>query len=226
MRDFTHKAMIFCMMILLVTGVTGCMNNKVSAVDKMVAYMNEKYDDHFEYSAPFGGRTGGTAIQIMVVSEKFPDADIIVTYSPNLDKYSDNYTNYKYEQVTFEILKEILSNVLETEFLLTYKASLLPSSDFSDETTVETYISQIGSYIQFVAIVDKDYQIEDKDVFLDKLEAELEKHSILAQGRIYFAQTASQFTEFEKLDSDALDAMPRLYFTMTTTGQFNSAQWR
>ena len=226
MRGFVHKSILCFMMIFLLTGVTGCMNNKESVVDKMVAYMNEKYDDHFEYSAPFGGGTGGTASQIMVTSEKFPDADIIVTYSPNSDKYSDNYVNYKYEQATFELLEEILGNVLKVDFLLTYKASLLTSSDFTDETTFETYISQIGSYIQFVAIVDKDYQIENQDAFLDKFEAEFAKHDILAQGRIYFAQTASQFAEFARLDSDALDDMPRLYFTMTTTGQFNSAQWR
>ena len=52
MRGFVHKSILCFMMIFLLTGVTGCMNNKESVVDKLVAYMNEKYDDHFEYSAP------------------------------------------------------------------------------------------------------------------------------------------------------------------------------
>lgn len=198
-----------------------------SLADQMVNHMNEKYEDHFTYSAPFGGGTGGTARQILVTSEKYPDAEIVVTYSPEDDSYSDNYVEHKYEQQTYELLEEILSSAVKTDILLHYKVGYHGTTDFfSNETTFEEYVSNVESRIRFVAIVKEDYVIGDREEFLQILEKEFSKHHMLAHGQLYFAGNSSQFVNFSQLDVDILETMLWLRFRVSSDGTFSIIEWR
>ena len=138
MRGFAHKAILCFMMIFLLTGVTGCMNNKESVVDKMVSYMNEKYDDHFEYSAPFGGGPDATSTHIIVSSEKYPEAEIWVEYytKDSNEIFADNYVSYKYEEQTRNALQNLLEDVFDSEIKLRYGVGSKGSvNDFTNNTS-------------------------------------------------------------------------------------------
>ena len=207
-------------------GVTGCMRRE-SLADQMVNYMNEKYEDRFTYSAPFGGGTGGSARQILVTSEKYPDAEIVVTYSSEAESYSDNYVEHKYEQQTYELLEEVLSGAVQTEVLLTYEVGYHGTTDnFSEETTFEEYVSDFDALIQFIAVIKEDCELNDRDEFVQILQNKFSEHQLLAQGRLYFAEESSQFLKFGQLDLDVRRKLLQLNICMTSAGIFDTAEWR
>ena len=75
------------------------------SVRKIIDYMNNKYeDDKFHYASSAGSSS------VLMSSDKFPDARILVLYSRDngADSFADNYLYYKYEEQFTQLIEEIL----------------------------------------------------------------------------------------------------------------------
>lgn len=226
MRRYTSKVIFVCMMIIFMMGATGCMK-KESAADKMVAYMNEKYDDHFEYYAPFGGGPGATTTQIIVKSVKFPDAEIWVEYytGEGGDVFADNYVSYKYEEQTRETLQELLNDVFHEDVKLRYSVGTNGTiNDFTNETTFEEYASNPASFIGFRAFV-----LDDGSAISfaeNELKAAIEDSGFVISGSIFVTNDTAYFDKAFDMSAKELSQIEQLQITMNAPCSFLMYKWR
>ena len=222
------KVISIYLALFLLLGVSGCMTNQ-SYKEKMLAYMNAKYDDIFEYYAPFGGGAGATSTQIIVKSEKLPEAQIWVEYftSDGKEVFADNYVEYKYEAQAYNMLKSLLEGVFECEVFLSFGVGSRGSvNDFTGRTTFEEYIASPEAHLGFNAVVSTGRTaLEDADV--EKLlAAAFIGAGMVADGDIYFAVDDDTCEALEKLTRDQRHSMRRLIYTMSSLTGFDSCQWR
>lgn len=227
MRGFVHKSILCFMMIFLLTGVTGCMNNKESVVDKMVAYMNEKYDDHFEYSAPFGGGPDATSTQIIVTSEKCPEAEIWVEYytRDSNEIFADNYVSYKYEEQTRNALQNLLEDVFDSEIKLRYGVGSKGSvNDFTNNTSFNEFISNPASYVRFSAFVFDNgtgISIAEKE-----LKQAIEDSGFVISGLLYITSDEMEFEKAFELSDAELSKISKMQVIMDAPCSFLTYEWR
>ena len=88
-------------------------NNKENINDAALAYMEQKYGEIFEYSAPYGNSMTGTH-QLLVKCARFPDQDILVrieNYKREDKVFLDNYLAVKYREDTIEFLSDCANQV-------------------------------------------------------------------------------------------------------------------
>lgn len=227
MRGFAHKAILCFMMIFLLTGVTGCMNNKESVVDKMVAYMNKKYDDHFEYSAPFGGGPDSTSTQIIVTSEKYPEAEIWVEYytKDSNEIFADNYVSYKYEEQTRELLQTLLNDVFHSNVKLQYGVGTKGTvNNFTDRTSFEEYASSPASRIGFRAFVMDDGMAIS--IAENELKEAIENSGFVLSGLIFITDDATCFETAFDLSPKELSQVMQMQISMDAPLSFLMYEWR
>lgn len=203
--------------------------NRNSTVDKMVAYMNNKYDDHFEYSAPFGGGPGATSKQIIVSSEQYPEARVWVQYyeQDGQEVFTDNYIDYKYEEQTRVFLQDLLEQVFQSRVVLRYDIGTSGTvNDFNDGTTFETYISDIRSDIGFQACVLLERDDFSTLEFEKKLKEAIKSTGLIAFGTIYFTEDAEIYAQFLGLSQKTRAQLDRLRLDMDGPNSFRSVEWR
>lgn len=81
-------------------------NNQQNINDTALAYMEQKYGEKFEYSAPYGNSMTGTH-QLLVKCDKFPEQNILVrieNYKREDKIFLDNYLAVKYHDDTTDFL--------------------------------------------------------------------------------------------------------------------------
>lgn len=226
MRHLASKIFFLCLMTFLVIGVAGCMN-KESVVDKMVAYMNEKYDDHFGYSAPFGGGPDATSTQIIVRSEKYPNAQIWVEYYTEDGKeiFADNYVSYKYEEQTRNTLQVLLKDVFHNDIKLRYSVGTKGTiNSFTNDTSFEEYVSNPASYIGFRAFV-----LDDGSCISlaeNELKSAIDESGMIISGLIFITDDAAFFEKAFDLPSKDLSQINQLQISMDAPRSFLMYEWR
>ena len=112
------KYIVLVVTTLILTGLAGCSmtKNRYNHYG-VVKYLENKYDDKFEYSETYGGTLfdSDSWKKFICTSEKYPGKHILVIYDVNHDAYHDNYFEIKYAHhdadTTFEeyIAEENLS---------------------------------------------------------------------------------------------------------------------
>jgi hypothetical protein len=220
------KALVVVVILLITLNGVSC----VSKTDKLIAYMNEKYDDNFTYAAPFGGGAGASSLQVNVRSEKLQNDEIWVEYyeKDGEEIFADDYIARKYEAQTKEFLYETLKSALGCEVIVSYGVGTKGSRNpFTNDTSFADYIATEASYIGFLATVSPTYKLSDREETKQKIEAAFAKNGFVADGDIYFAEEEAQFADAAYvLPMKVLDAMPRLIFEMNETQAFSSYKWR
>ena len=220
-----EKAILICLaMSMLALGCAGCIGKR-SSKDKMLDYMDLKYDDHFEYVAPFGGGPGATSKQILVKSEKFPDAQIWVQYSEQDGReiFFDNYNDYRYESLVRERLLSLLQDAFHSDVELAYSVGMKGSANnFNQNTTIEDYLQskRIG-FQAFVLVRDR----IDESEMTNNLKRAIEDSGMTVYGSIYFTDDASVFEQAFDLPHKDLNRMEQLQFSMDTLGSFHRLEW-
>lgn len=197
------KISILILTVILMIGVSGCMNinkqenefkgiNKSKTVhEKMVAYMNERYDDTFTFNAPFGGSVGIDSTQITVKSEKYPNEKIWVEYvvENGEEYYYDNYIDYKYENETREYLLEIMREIFDgSNVVVKYDVdSGGTKNEYDESTTFNQYIKGESTPIVFSAYIDADIGEQDKAGVIHLITAKfVDELNMKVIGDIYF----------------------------------------
>jgi hypothetical protein len=229
------RGFVVCLVLgVLLVGVGGC--SRVldggagdGATEKMLAYMHAKYDDRFEFVSPFGGGVSkSTASQIVVRSEKFPDASIHVFHDvrDGEDVFEDNYVEIRYEDETRAALEEILRGAFSgKDVLVEYSVgSGHLSAAFTDETTFEEYAGSRAVLIGFSARV----AVGDSEVDRAAVEAALEQafvaRGVVASGSVSFVTDVSRpLEEFNTIE--LLDSFVRLDIEMSKPDGFDTCVW-
>ncbi len=207
--------------------------NRDSTVEKMVSYMNEKYDDHFEYLSPFGGGPGATSKQIIVSSGQYPEARIWVQYykQDNKEIFTDNYTSYKYEEQTRSLLEKLLKDAFHNNIALFYKVAIKGTvNQFTEQTTFEEYISDVKAQIGFQACVLLETSEVDTSLLKKAWEDAIKSSGLVAFGTIYFTKSAEAFDEVSRLslkefDLFNFDSFIQLRVGMGESSLFEYSEW-
>ena len=232
-----RSLLALCLCGILLVCLGGCAGNLFGAsgssgdaTEKMIAYLDNKYDDTFTYSEPFGGGIGATTKQIYVKSKKFPKANVWAEYSDEDGKevFSDNYVSVKYEDNVRSLLQHMLNSVAGCDVLLWYDiGSKGWPNHFTDKTTLSEYISSVDAGIGFVAVVPDTYVLDKEKFDARLLQAAQGEKIEIRGGTVYFAQTADQYTDPDSLSTRELDSIPQLVFSTSTNSSADPVfEWK
>ena len=108
------KYIVLVVTTLILTGLAGCSmtKNRYNHYG-VVKYLENKYDDKFEYYETYGGTLFDSDPWkgFICTSEKYPGKHILVIYDVKYKKYHDNYLDIKYARQLDELFDSMLSEV-------------------------------------------------------------------------------------------------------------------
>lgn len=222
------KISILILSVILMMGVSGCMNNsenkKISS-NELVDYMNEKYDDEFSFKTPFGGGAGVSTKQIIVSSKKYPEYDIWVEYSYEDNSYNDNYIDYKYKTSLEKYLQECFENAFETDADVKCEISTSGSYVIFDaDISFEEYLNEVKQKNAFSAVV-KNVKTEDKDKTEKQLAEIFNKLKSGFFGTIYFVENNMEVTSFLEKNIYEKNEYPNVRIKKLSEGDIRF-EWR
>ena len=145
----------------------------------VVKYLENKYDDKFEYYETYGGTLFDSDPWkgFICTSEKYPGKHILVIYDVNHDEYHDNYFDIKYARQVDELIDSMLLEVFGDEpyyFVHNEGADITGlASQFDADTTFEEYIAE--KHIHLAARVKSDKSNEEIE---SKLKEQILKNGI------------------------------------------------
>ena len=233
MRFF--KFLSLCMTVVLIMfGVSGCMkDNKVinveNNVNSILKYMEEKYNDTFEYAGSFGGSDDGKTKNIYVVSKNYPGNEISVCYhnDDGIAYITENYTQYRFKNETEEYITSMMKDLFGADVIITYIiASQGTENNFTDKTTFEEYISSEDSDIVFKAVVSNLYKIENMADVAERVKRAVEEISMIGNAEIYFASSPESFKSYSNLGFFEKKELNRIYFSKDTKNSIADYDWR
>ena len=193
------KSILLLVTALLLTGLAGCSmtKNRYNHYG-VVKYLENKYDDKFEYYETYGGTLFDSDPWkgFICTSEKYPGKQILVIYDVNHDAYHDNYLDIKYAHQVDELIDSMLLEVFEDDpyYFIHYEGAdhSGSASQYDADTTFEEYIAK--KHIYLAAYVKSDKSNEEIE---SKLKEQILKNGIFCyEINLYFD---------EDLDENTLD---------------------
>ena len=180
------KILLLFTVISLMIGVCGCGMKSQDKIDRMLAYINNKYaDDAFEFVSVTGGHLGSNVAKILVKSKMFPDNPIrvICTESDGAEHYTDTYLNVKYEAQTLEYIKQCISSVYGSNIYVEYCPDDTASmQNGTSDTSFNEFISDPSTFVYFSAVVVN--KVENETIEFEKIKGVFSEAVIRAD--IYF----------------------------------------
>ena len=168
------------LMLAVLFGAGGCSIDR-NLRQKMLDYMNKKYDDTFTFLEETGGGVGSSRHDILVSSGRFPNAQILVSHYPKTDTeeehFSDNYVAFVFEDDVRLALTSATQTVYGDCRVFHRPAPMPLGSDVGPETTLAQYLGNPSSHLSAVVFVG-DEQVEDRDVLLEMFRSQLKEQGI------------------------------------------------
>ena len=160
------KYIVLVVTTLILTGLAGCSMTK-NRYDHygVVKYLENKYDDKFEYYETYGGTLFDSDPWkgFICTSEKYPGKHILVIYDVNHDEYHDNYFDIKYARQVDELIDSMLLEVFGDDpyYFNHYEGADITGlvSQYDADTTFEEYIAE--EHIHLTACVKSDKSNEE-----------------------------------------------------------------
>ena len=160
------KSILLLVTALLLTGLAGCgmTKNRYNHYG-VVKYLENKYDDKFEYYETYGGTLFDSDPWkgFICTSEKYPGKHILVIYDVNHDEYHDNYFDIKYARQVDELIDSMLLEVFGDDpyYFNHYEGADITGlvSQYDADTTFEEYIAE--EHIHLTACVKSDKSNEE-----------------------------------------------------------------
>lgn len=223
------KMVSLCLIVIILMGVSGCVSRE-NMTEKMISYMNEKYDEEFEYIGVTGGHLGSNTKQILVSSKSFPEREIGVGCSEvdGEEYYFDGYLAVKYEKQTRELLEKIVSEHLGKNYYLKYVPSYLGSTENGTKnTSFSEYVADETSAIFFVVGVERNVTDEKRTVMEETIKRAFDGMAVT--GQILFVHQGADFSVKDG-ESVYMEYMENkkfsnfLFFSKTST-DFSMIRW-
>ena len=160
------KYIVLVVTTLILTGLAGCSmtKNRYNHYG-VVKYLENKYDDKFEYYETYGGTLFDSDPWkgFVCTSEKYPGKQILVIYDVNHDEYHDNYFDIKYARQVDELIDSMLLEVFGDDpyYFNHYEGADITGlvSQYDADTTFEEYIAE--EHIHLTACVKSDKSNEE-----------------------------------------------------------------
>lgn len=160
------KYIVLVVTTLILTGLAGCSmtKNRYNHYG-VVKYLENKYDDKFEYYETYGGTLfdSDSWKKFICTSEKYPGKHILVIYDVNHDAYHDNYFEIKYAHQVDGLIDSMLSEVFGDDpyYFRHYEGADVSGlvSQYDADTTFEEYIAE--EHIHLTACVKSDKSNEE-----------------------------------------------------------------
>ena len=160
------KYIVLVVTTLILTGLAGCSmtKNRYNHYG-VVKYLENKYDDKFEYYETYGGTLfdSDSWKKFICTSEKYPGKHILVIYDVNHDEYHDNYFDIKYARQVDELIDSMLLEVFGDDpyYFRHYEGADVSGlvSQYDADTTFEEYIAE--EHIHLTACVKSDKSNEE-----------------------------------------------------------------
>ncbi len=160
------KYIVLVVTTLILTGLAGCSmtKNRYNHYG-VVKYLENKYDDKFEYYETYGGTLFDSDPWkgFICTSEKYPGKHILVIYDVNHDEYHDNYFDIKYARQVDELIDSMLLEVFGDDpyYFNHYEGADITGlvSQYDADTTFEEYIAE--EHIHLTACVKSDKSNEE-----------------------------------------------------------------
>ena len=160
------KYIVLVVTTLILTGLAGCSmtKNRYNHYG-VVKYLENKYDDKFEYYETYGGTLFDSDPwkRFICTSEKYPGKQISVIYDVNHDEYHDNYFDIKYARQVDELIDSMLLEVFGDDpyYFNHYEGADITGlvSQYDADTTFEEYIAE--EHIHLTACVKSDKSNEE-----------------------------------------------------------------
>lgn len=160
------KSILLLVTALLLIGLAGCSmtKNRYNHYG-VVKYLENKYDDKFEYYETYGGTLFDSDPWkgFICTSEKYPGKHILVIYDVNHDEYHDNYFDIKYAHQVDELIDSMLLEVFGDDpyYFNHYEGADITGlvSQYDADTTFEEYIAE--EHIHLTACVKSDKSNEE-----------------------------------------------------------------
>ena len=167
------KYIVLVVTTLILTGLAGCSmtKNRYNHYG-VVKYLENKYDDKFEYYETYGGTLfdSDSWKKFICTSEKYPGKHILVIYDVNHDAYHDNYLDIKYAHQVDELIDSMLLEVFEDDpyYFIHYEGAdhSGSASQYDADTTFEEYIAK--KHIYLAAFIKSDKSNEEIESKLKK----------------------------------------------------------
>ena len=208
--------------------------NKTSVKEQVENYMKEKYNEEFKV---VGGGTEGwnePYEEIYVVSEKFPNASIMVRRWKKDGEMIDNYMDYLMKSEIENVMGEIVSEIYPESkvFFNTYGS---PLRGVTTEMSVDEYMKYIGDNLSLsltICVRDPDYEV-NRDRDLEQLREKFREREYKPSFTIFYVldgkldlidednerdlYTGADEAKWSKLRGD---------FTMNESYEFRMNRWR
>ena len=164
------KYIVLVVTTLILTGLAGCSmtKNRYNHYG-VVKYLENKYDDKFEYYETYGGTLfdSDSWKKFICTSEKYPGKHILVIYDVKYKKYHDNYLDIKYARQVDELFDSMLSEVFGDDpyYFRHYEGADVSGlvSQYDADTTFEEYIAEENlSLTAFIKSDKSNEEIESK----------------------------------------------------------------
>ena len=164
------KYIVLVVTTLILTGLAGCSmtKNRYNHYG-VVKYLENKYDDKFEYYETYGGTLfdSDSWKKFICTSEKYPGKHILVIYDVNHDAYHDNYFEIKYAHQVDGLIDSMLSEVFGDDpyYFRHYEGADVSGlvSQYDADTTFEEYIAEENlSLTAFIKSDKSNEEIESK----------------------------------------------------------------
>ena len=164
------KYIVLVVTTLILTGLAGCSmtKNRYNHYG-VVKYLENKYDDKFEYYETYGGTLfdSDSWKKFICTSEKYPGKHILVIYDVNHDAYHDNYFEIKYAHQVDGLIDSMLSEVFGDDpyYFIHYEGEGISglTEQYDADTTFEEYIAKKHIYLAAYVKSDKsNEEIESK----------------------------------------------------------------
>ena len=160
------KYIVLVVTTLILIGLAGCSmtKNRYNHYG-VVKYLENKYDDKFEYYKTYGGTLFDSDPWkgFICTSEKYPGKHILVIYDVNHDEYHDNYFDIKYARQVDELIDSMLLEVFGDDpyYFNHYEGADITGlvSQYDADTTFEEYIAE--EHIHLTACVKSDKSNEE-----------------------------------------------------------------
>ena len=199
-------------------GVSGCMNgskiaNEKSLGEKVLAYMEKKYNEKFDYIGSTDGGFDTNNRTLLVSPRKDSDIQIDVSYRKidSNEEYAENYTQIKYKDKTKNFIANILNEIFEVEAIVDYEYGC-SVNDFNELTSFEQFVKNEESAISFYAVISPEYNNDDTDKIKQLLKERCEKEFSYCRCNIYFARTKDEYISYYELPVWKIDEMRKIQF--------------
>jgi hypothetical protein len=237
------KALLLVITIIILIGVSGCMNNNIekepmekdntSVKDLMMKHMEEKYNEKFEFVNIDTEVWTANYTEMILSSEKYPGGRIIVHRNKENGLIIDNYVDFLMKTKIEEAVGKIIAEIYPKSKVFYHAGSEPLSNNITPDMSIEDYVkARIFALPIDICVEDSEYETS-KNEKLEQLRKVLEEKEYRSDLRIYYLKEG-KLEQFEDSNWEELTSEPTINefvvlrgsFYMDNSYKFGYSEWR